>query len=120
MKKTIKIMLVVCVLLSVFCTTISIAGNNTSGVSPNGYKGQNVDGISDINKVGNQIIRIVSTIGSIASVIVLVILGLKYMMGSAEEKAEYKKTLIPYLVGAVLIFAAANIASMVYKAISGM
>ena len=36
------------------------------------------------------------------------------MMGSAEEKAEYKKTMIPYLVGAILIFAASNLASMIY------
>ena len=36
------------------------------------------------------------------------------MMGSAEEKAEYKKTMIPYLVGAVLIFLAPTIANTVY------
>ena len=36
------------------------------------------------------------------------------MMGSAEEKAEYKKTLLPYVIGAVLVFAAAAIASMIY------
>ena len=37
------------------------------------------------------------------------------MMGSASEKAEYKKTMIPYIVGAVLIFAASNLASMIYN-----
>lgn len=37
------------------------------------------------------------------------------MMGSAEEKAEYKKTMMPYLVGALLIFAAVTIANMVYN-----
>lgn len=35
------------------------------------------------------------------------------MIGSAEEKAEYKKTMIPYLVGAVILFAAVNIAGAV-------
>ncbi len=57
----------------------------------------------------------VQAIGSIVSVLVLVILGIKYMMGSAEEKADYKKTLIPYLVGAVLVFAASNIAGLFYN-----
>ena len=36
------------------------------------------------------------------------------MMGSAEEKAEYKKTFIPYLIGAILVFAASNLASMIF------
>ena len=37
------------------------------------------------------------------------------MMGSAAEKAEYKKTMIPYLVGAVLIFGASAIVQAVVK-----
>ena len=37
------------------------------------------------------------------------------MMGSASEKAEYKKTMIPYIVGAVLIFAASTLANMAYQ-----
>ncbi len=36
------------------------------------------------------------------------------MMGSAEERAEYKKTLFPYFIGAILIFAATSLAQMVY------
>ena len=35
------------------------------------------------------------------------------MIGSASEKAEYKKTMIPYLVGAVLVFGAGAIAKVV-------
>ena len=42
------------------------------------------------------------------------------MMGSAEEKAEYKKTMIPYVVGAILIFAAATIANAVFNFASGI
>jgi len=34
-------------------------------------------------------------------------------MGSAEEKAEYKKTMIPYLIGALILFAAVQIAGAV-------
>ncbi|MEI3401230.1 MAG: hypothetical protein V8R51_02250 [Clostridia bacterium] len=44
------------------------------------------------------------TVGIVLSVVILIILGIKYMMGSAEEKAEYKKTMIPYLIGAVSVF----------------
>lgn len=56
-----------------------------------------------INKA-NIILTIITNIGMILSVIVIAILGIKYMLGSVEEKAEYKKDLIPYFVGAVLLF----------------
>ena len=36
------------------------------------------------------------------------------MMGSAEEKAEYKKSLMPYVIGAGLVFSASAIAQIIY------
>ena len=83
-------------------------------IDPSGITGD-TSNTDSVQKIGKQILGIVQVIGSIAAVIVLVVLGIKYMMGSAEEKAEYKKTMIPYIVGAVLIFAASNLASMIYN-----
>lgn len=37
------------------------------------------------------------------------ILGIKYMMGSAEERANYKRSMIPFVIGAILLFAAVNL-----------
>ena len=65
-------------------------------------------------------VTIVSTIGSSVSVIVLVVLGIKYMMGSAEEKAEYKRTLLPYVIGAGLVFAASAIAGIIFGFTQGL
>lgn len=65
------------------------------------------------NKV-NKIISIIQIIASIVSVAVLIALGIKYMMGSVEAKAEYKRTMIPYLVGACLVFGITNITSLLY------
>ncbi len=109
MNKSIKViatLLLVVMIISMFSTVFAVA------TDPGSLKG---DTVSDFKNVGNKIIGMVQAIGSIVSVLILVVLGIKYMMGSAEEKAEYKKTMIPYLVGAVLIFAASNIASMVYS-----
>jgi len=75
---------------------------------------------TQFDSIGNKIIGMVQAIGSIASVLVLIILGIKYMMGSAEEKAEYKKTFIPYLIGAILVFAASNLASMIFGFAKGV
>ena len=67
--------------------------------------------------VGN-VLGFVQILGSAIAVIMIVVLGIKYMVGSVEEKAEYKKTMIPYAVGAICIFAASNIAKMVYDAVT--
>lgn len=108
MKKIVKlvpIMLMVIMVLSTFSTVMAAA--NPTGIS--------VSSTSAFDTVGGKVIGMIQSIGNIVSIAILVILGIKYMMGSAEEKAEYKKTLIPYLVGAILIFAASNIAGMVYN-----
>lgn len=77
-------------------------------------------GTSSVKSLGQQILGIVQLVGSIAAVVVLVVLGIKYMMGSASEKAEYKKTMIPYLVGAILIFGASAITQVVVNIASGL
>ncbi len=111
MKKVQKIISVFMLVMMIVTTISNVVLAATDPSTFTGDPNFSTDGITNI---GNQIITIVSTIGSIASVIVLVILGLKYMMGSAEEKAEYKKTLLPYIIGAALVFAASAIAGIVF------
>lgn len=43
------------------------------------------------------------------SVLIGIIIGIKYMIGSVEEKAEYKKLLVPYLAGCVAVYGALGI-----------
>lgn len=78
-----------------------------------------VNGTTEIQTVGQNVVGILQTVGIVLSVVVLIILGIKYMMGSAEEKAEYKKTMIPYIVGAALIFAASAFAQVIFSFFSG-
>lgn len=62
----------------------------------------------------SSIMGLVQGVGIGVAVIILVVIGIRYMMGSAEEKAEYKKTMIPYVVGAILIAGASVIANAVF------
>ena len=112
--KALSILLVAFMLISIVTPVLAV------GPDPTNYQGDNSVTTDKIDSLGNQIITIVSTIGSIASVVVLIVLGIKYMMGSAEEKAEYKKTLLPYVIGAVLIFAASTIAGVVFNFASSL
>lgn len=66
-------------------------------------------------EMGGTIVNVLSTVGTVIAVAGIMILGIKYMMGSIEEKAEYKKTMIPYLVGCIFIFCIPKIVSIIYS-----
>lgn len=115
MKKSIK---VISTLLLAIMLVTSIAGT-VLAVDPNtvlnGLNGNGNVKINDLTKVGNNIVTIIQVVGIVIAVIVLLVIGIKYMMGSASEKAEYKKTMIPYIVGAVLIFAGTSLVRVIYS-----
>ncbi len=79
-----------------------------------------VTGSAEIANVGKAIVGILQTTGIVISVIILIIIGIKYMRGSAEEKAEYKKTMMPYIIGAALIFTASVFANVLYQFFTGI
>lgn len=110
MKKSIKIIaiLITAIILIICMTTVS------NGFGVNDIVNGTPTGVSEITSVGNKIFNVITIVGIILSVIVLVILGMKYMIGSVEEKATYKQTLMPYLIGAILLFGASTIAQIIY------
>ena len=111
-------------LITVLCFAIAITMSATvlatsiGGVVINPVK--EGEGATSATNIGNKILGIIQVVGIILSVGCLMVLGIKYMMGSAEEKAEYKKTFIPYLVGALLLFAASALANTIYKWVTGI
>lgn len=72
------------------------------------YKGD-TDGSTEFQSKVKPISATIQVVGSIVSVVTLIAIGIKYMFGSIEEKAEYKKTMIPYVIGAVMVFGISNI-----------
>ncbi len=105
-------------LSSMMYSTLSLAADDTStlGVNPSTFSAKTGTKATDaVTNFGNNILGIVSTGASVLAVIILIVLGVKYMMGSAEEKAEYKKTLLPYAIGAVFVFGAGLICSILFN-----
>ena len=109
MKKLIKILPIVMTVFMVFTTIAPVLATSDllGQVSPN------AGNTGSFMSVGNNVLGIIQVVGTIIAVGVLMVIGIKYMMGSAEEKAEYKKTMLPYIIGAVILFAAVNIARAV-------
>ena len=90
--------------------------DNKGIINPGDYNpgsNANAQNADELMKIGNSIIGFLQIIGTILSVLVLIVLGIKYMIGSAEERAQYKKSMMPYLVGAVMVFAITNILGII-------
>lgn len=68
-----------------------------------------------LNKKVSKILGIIQVIGSVISVLSLALLGIKYMVGSVEEKSDYKKELPIYALGAIMVFAISNLLSVIYN-----
>ena len=59
--------------------------------------------------VSSTLFNIFSIVGAAVALIVGIIIGIKYMMGSVEEKANYKQMLVPYIAGCIAVFGAFGI-----------
>ena len=78
----------------------------TSGIAVEDYNPNGKLPPEDVEVVSNKFGPIIGTlkvIGVVLSAIGIVILGIKFMLGSTSERAEYKKALIPYIVGVFMI-----------------
>lgn len=64
--------------------------------------------------------NILITIATVVSVLVGGILGIKIMIASAEEKAQVKELLVPYIIGCVVVFGAFGIWKLVVTILQNM
>lgn len=73
---------------------------------------------NELGNTANFLYNLLLAFGIITAVIVGSILGIKYMIGSVEEKAEYKQTLLAYLISCVVVFGAFGIWKLVINILS--
>ena len=123
MKINKKKLIAIFIIFMISILFISQVVQATTAFNPEHYRPSSttsVSGASKLEHIGNKIIGVVQIIGSVTSVIALIIIGIKYVTGSVEEKAEYKQTLKPYLIGAILLFGITNILGIIQNVVSGV
>ena len=133
MRKIINIFIVLIIFQMVFLPTVVKADNvgdifsqgksfleeGQNGVitieNPDGTKNEIDVSINetDIQKTADDIFNILFALGTVLTVIVGGILGIQFMMASAEDKAKIKEAMIPYVIGSVIIFGAFGIWKLV-------
>lgn len=109
MKKTtinriMKITTILVIAMMLVSTLSTVFATGAAGVL-NDLKG-NTGAATAVTKTANNIIGIVQVICYAAAVIMLVLVGVKFITASPEGKAEIKKSAIQYVIGAIIVFAA--------------
>ena len=106
MKKVVTISIIF-IMFIVAVTSISYAT-----IDPDSYRPDVGEAPTLVSKA-NVIIGAVQFFGSALSVIALVIIGIRFLLGSAEEKAQYKELMMPYIIGAVMVFSIVNLLAII-------
>ena len=115
--KTLKIIAVLLIAIALITLSTTIV-RATTGFEPIEPKPAGTAGEKVTNTAG-QILTIVRIVGMAVAVIMLTILGIKYVAASPNEKADYKKGMTVYVVGAALLFGASALLSVIQKFVEG-
>ena len=116
MKKVMKIFAILIVTLVIInsSTPISFGAGD-----PPVVKGPDLSLVHDstagkLETVSGKIIGFLQLTSAIAAVVLISVFGFKFILGSANEKAEYQKSFIPLIIGVVVVFAATSIAKLLF------
>ncbi len=117
MKKTIcliiMLLLIVSVIPNVYAEDSGISEIKKTMEEVQGYKSD--DANSNVSKVINNVIGLIQFVGTGIAIVIVSILGIKYILASPNEKADVKKMAIPIIIGCILLFGAVNIVAAIYS-----
>lgn len=98
--------------------TDTSAGADTVLMDPDDYEPYlNGDPSADakLEDIADSIVTIIRNVGIVIAVIALMVIGVKTMIGSVEEKSAYKQALPGYLLGVFMVVAMSLIPSIIYS-----
>lgn len=111
-KKTIFIIIILILIISFISMNTVYARVDTESITIAD------DTRNDFQEAGNKILGVVKVIVAFVAVAGAMILGVRYMMASVEEKAQIHQTLVLYVIGVVLAFGIVGIVEIVSKLVS--
>jgi type IV secretory pathway VirB2 component (pilin) len=115
--KVLLLTLVIIILGSLFLAAYSLA------LDPTDYKPKdttNIGSTTTLTKTGSTIVAAIQTVGTLVAIITLLVLGIRYLFATAQEKAELKGLAPKYVIGAVLLFGGVNLVAIIYNISSSL
>ncbi len=118
MKKKICVLLVILIFLSnlLYVSNCYAAGKEsivTKLKMSNITKADTSANSNGLLKSINGVIGLLQLVGSGIAIIVVTILGIKYILASPSDKADVKKAIMPILIGCILLFGGVNIVAII-------
>lgn len=77
--------------------------------------GTSAEDSEKIENVINIVIGLLQVAGTGLALIVITMLGIKYLLASPSEKADVKKQIMPIIIGCILLFGALQLMGAVYE-----
>lgn len=117
-RKSIKILLVLFLILLISVMTIEVFAT-TSESAIDAMKNMEVSdletsgGNEKVSKILNAILGLVQVAGTGISMIMVAVLGIKYMMAAPSDKADVKKQIAPLVIGSIILFASVNLVNII-------
>ena len=115
-KKTIiKIMITLYVIVVCTCTMCYAQDEGIKSLvsSMDGTSSPNMGAEHGTVKIVNTAIGLLQIAGSGIALLVITIMGIKYILAAPGEKADIKKMATPIVIGCVLVFGAVNLAAII-------
>ena len=98
------------ILMMMVMTSVAFAGSIKDMFGISGLAPKQPDGIKAVTLIGT-----VKWIGYIVGIGMFIWVGIKYLLSGAGEKAKAKETLIPLLIGAILVTSGTAITVAVFS-----
>lgn len=111
-KKVLSLVTIILLVVMILIPTFVMASGPLE--NPGAYEPSGTIGTKAAQKAGN-ILNIITVIGIVVGVITLIVIGIKYMVGTVQEKAEYKKTMFSYIIGLVLLISVCSFVQIIYR-----
>lgn len=109
MRKIMNIFITIFCVMILMTSVVLAEGNGFGTFTPNTDKIQ-----EEAGSTASSIIGYIRWIGYAIAAGMIIYIGIKYVMSSADEKANLKGAMIKYLIGAVLIIGAVTIADWIF------
>lgn len=112
MKKIIYVVFIILSLLLVLSISTNVEASAVVGqFSPN----TSTDAAASVKTIGNNVLGIIQMAGSAIAIGMLLFLAIKYLKAAPDEKANIKQSSVIYVIGAITLFAAVQIVTIVAK-----
>ena len=119
-----SIAILITVIQSIFIPSISQAANGIDDIIKSGDEFINGGNIlinkQKLDEKQSFIFNSLLSVGVVLTVVIGGFLGIKFMLASAEDKAEIKQMLIPYVVGCIVVYGAFGIWKLIITILDQM